>query len=300
MPPFNMRLRERDERLARQLKQRSDYRILYRLPRPDEVWCRSSPIPQLLSTTRIAVIDCETTGLNLESSKIIELAVVKMTIDDIVGDLIDISPPLSWLEDPQQPLTPEIEALTGLSDDDFARQVFDERVIAEAFHDVDVICAHNARFDASFVKKRFPNLAHPWACSLNEVDWAAHGLDGGRSVGALLNTAGHFAEHAHRAGSDAWSVAVLLAMTARDGRTIAAHLLERARKPTHKLYAGGAPFAVKDTLRAAGYCWCATRRAWSLEADPERIANEALWLKSLCPAILPRIERRDWYDRYTE
>ena len=300
MPPFNMRLRERDERLARQLKQRSDYRILYRLPRLDEIWCRSSPVPDIISTTTIAVLDTETTGLDPSRHKIIEMAMVRMTVDDIVGDLIDISRPLSWLEDPGEPLTPEIEALTGLTDRDLAGQAFDERLIADAFDDVDVIVAHNARFDAAFVKRRFPHLAHPWACSCNEIEWSAHGFAGSRSVGALLTSVGHFAEHAHRAGPDAWATAVLLAMPARDGRTIAAHLLQRARKPTHKLYATGAPFAVKDTLKAAGYRWCPARRAWSLDGDPERIANEAAWLVELCPAILPRIERCTWYDRWTE
>lgn len=56
---------------------------------------------------------------------------------------------------------------------------------------------------------------------------------------------------------------------------------------------------VKDALKAGGYRWCATRRAWWIEADSERIANEAVWLVELCPAILPQTVRIDWYDRYS-
>ena len=297
MPPFNMRLDDKAEYHAHRLDEMPDYRVLRRLPRPGEIWCRSSPVPELMSTTRIAVIDTETEGLDPQRHKIIELAVVKMAIDDLVGDLLDITPPVSWLEDPGRPLSLEIESLTGISDADLAGQMFNERVIADMFDDVDLIVAANAKFDCAFMTRRFPWLKHPWACTY-EIDWSEHGLGGGRSVSALVTAAGHFFEDAHRAGPDAWAVSALLALPSCDGRTIAAHLVERARKPTHRLYAVGAPFAVKDTLKAAGYRWEASQRAWWLEAEPERVANEAAWLVELCPAILPRIERIDWYSRH--
>lgn len=298
MPPFNMRLADSAERCARRLNEMPDYRVLRRLPKIDEIWCRSSPVPDFLSTTRIAVIDTETNGLDPDLHKIIELAAVKMTICDIQGDLLVIDPPIAWLEYPGVPLSPEIEALTGISDHDLVGHAFDDATIAACFDDVDLIVAHNAKFDCAFFKKRFPSLRHPWACSFSEVDWSLHGLEGGRSVTSLLTAAGHFPEQAHRAGPDAFAVACLLAIPARDDRTIAAHLVERARKPTHKLHAFGAPYSVKDALKAGGYRWCASQRVWSLEADPERIANEAKWLVALCPAIIPKIERIDWYDRH--
>jgi DNA polymerase III subunit epsilon len=299
MTAFNMRLRERDERIARQLDVQPEYRVLRRIPFLDEIWCRSAPIEDRQAITKIAVIDTETTGLDPGRHKMIELAIVKMSICDRTGDLLDISPPASFLEDPKEPLSLEIEVLTGLSDRDLAGCSFDEGIVAEAFDDVDCILAHNAAFDFSFFRKRFPRLKHPWCCSMTDVDWLSHGLDGGRSVSALLTSAGHFPDAAHRAGPDAWSVAVLLAMTARDGRTIAAHALERARKPIQRLFAERAPFAVKDALKGAGYRWCSARKAWSLTADPERLANETIWLKSLSPMIQPHIEQRDWYDRYS-
>lgn len=218
MPPFNMRLAKSDEREARRLDAKPDYRVLRRLPTPGEIWCRSSPVPESLSSTRIAVIDCECTGLDATRHKLIELAVVKMTISDQEGDLLDISPPLAWLEDPGEPITPEIEAVTGLTDADLAGHAFNEQMITDMFNDVDVIVAHNAKFDAAFMKRRFPALGHPWACSLAEIDWDAHFRGGGRSVTSLLTSAGHFSEHVHRAGPDAWSVACLLAMHACDAR----------------------------------------------------------------------------------
>jgi len=298
MPPFAMRLSPNSERAARQLEASPDYRVLRRLPRPDEVWCRSSPVPDFLSTTRISVIDTETTGLDPDRHKVIELAVVKMTICDTVGDLVDITPPSSWLEDPGHALSPEIEALTGITDADLSGKAFNDEVITEFFDDVDLIVAHNARFDRAFFSRRFPSLGHPWACSLSEVDWPDHGLEGGRSVSGLLTAAGHFMTEAHRAAPDAWATAALLAMPGHDGRTIAAHLVGRARKPTHRLCAMGAPFSVKDALRAADYRWDPKQKAWWREGEPEQMANEAARLIEPCPAILPKIERIDWYNRH--
>jgi DNA polymerase III subunit epsilon len=298
MNPFRLRLHEGNERAAHALNTDPDYRVLRRLPTVNEIWCRSSPVPSKASSTRIAVIDTETMGIDCSRHKLIELAVVKMTVDDEVGDLLDISPPVAWLEDPDEPISFDIERLTGLADADVMGEAFDERTICEAFDDVDCIIAHNAQFDSGFLNKRFPSLGHPWACSAKDLDWPEFGFGGGRSVGALLTSAGHFASQAHRAGPDAWSVACLLAMRASDGRCIAAHLLKQARRTTSRLYAVGAPYSIKDQLRAADYRWSAERRAWWTEGDSERLGNEAAWLKTMHPLIKPEIIAIDWYNRH--
>lgn len=66
----------------------------------------------------------------------------------------------------------------------------------------------------------------------------------------------------------------------------------------HRLYAVDAPFEFKDGLKFAGYRWCAARRAWWIEADPERIANEEVWLTELHPRIKPWVRESDWFDRH--
>jgi DNA polymerase III subunit epsilon len=298
MPPFRLRLHEGNERVAQALDTDPDYRVLRRLPTVNEIWCRSSLVPEQASSTKIAVIDTETTGLNSSRHKLIELAMVKMTVDDVVGDLLDITPPMSWLEDPNEPLSLKIERLTSLTDSDVAGQSFPVATIFEAFDDIDIIVAHNARFDAGFLAKRFPSLGHPWACSAKDINWPELGFEGGRGVGALLNSARYFVSQAHRAGPDAWSTACLLAMPAPDGRCIASHLLQAARRTTSRLYAIGAPYCAKDDLRAADYRWCSTRRAWWTEGDSERIGNEAVWLKALHPLIKPEIIAVDWFNRH--
>lgn len=123
--------------------------------------------------------------------------------------------------------------------------------------------AHNAKFDRVFVTKRFPALADlPWACSMSEVDWPALGWTGGRGIGSLLTEAGFFLPDAHRAAADVWATTCLLASMAPDGRAVAAHLVETARRQTERLYANRAPFECKDALKAGGYRGSSERRAW--------------------------------------
>ena len=290
--------RSRSEKLAKQLETDRDYRVLRRLPCREEIWCRSMPVVDPGSSTVLGVIDTETTGLDCQRDKLIELALVKLTIDTRTGDVLDVAAPCSWVEDPGDPLTPEIVQLTGLTDQELAGCKFDEEDIGQTFSNVDVIAAHNASFDLGFLTARFPKLDRPVACTLTEVDWQSFGFGGARTIGGLLTAAGHFPQQAHRAAPDAWALCCLLMMHGAERRSIAWHLLNRARCPTTRVYADKAPYALKDTLRAAGYRWAASHRAWTMESEPERVAHEVTWLKGLHPAIQPRVVPINWWSRH--
>ncbi len=286
------------ERLARQLERQDGYRVLRRLPRPDEMWCRSMPVSD--NVIKLAIVDCETAGLDPARHKMIEFAVGKLTIDAEHGDVVDVTPPKSWLEDPAEDLPMEIERLTHITSDMLIGKWFPDDAIMNAFEGITAVVAHNAKFDRAFVTKRFPVLAdRPWACSMSEIDWPALGWQGGRAIGTLLTSAGFFLPDAHRAAADVWATTCLLASVAPDGRTIAAHLIDVARRPSERLYAVRAPFDCKDALKAAGYRWSPERRAWWIEGDPERIANEAAWCSQLSTAVKPVIESADWMNRHT-
>jgi DNA polymerase III subunit epsilon len=299
MSAFNFRFDQTHERQAHALEASRDYRVLRRLPFIGEIWCSSSPCSDRDGVIRVAIVDSETTGLDPANSKLIEIAIVIVEICATTGRLLNIEPPRSWLEDPHEPLSDEITRLTHLTDSDLAGQQFGDEEIYSTFDDVELLVAHNARFDYPFVTQRFPALDLPWACSLHDLDWATFGLGtGGKSIGALLTESGYFITGAHRAAADTWALAVLLIMLASDGRTRLTHLIEAAKRPTHQLWAIGAPFAVKDSLKAAGYRWNQTQRAWWIEHEPERLANESAWLASLCPLIKPRVETITWFDRH--
>ena len=289
------------ERLARQLETCVGFRVLRCVPKPDRIWLRSMPPCAPADRLTIGVLDTETTSLDPHANELIEIAIGKLVIDRTHGDLVDMVPPRWWLEQPSQPISEEIQVLTGLSDAILAGEVFDEDAILAELASVDVIVAANARFDAAFLVERFPLLIGmrlPWACTVREIDWSSYGMHGGRSVEALLTAAGLFALHRHRAGPDVWSLMNLLMRADPDGRTVAADLVDRARRPSARIEAWGAPFAAKDQLKAAGFSWDAVRRVWTREGEPEAIANEAAWLRSVHPLIKPIVVPVDWCTRH--
>ena len=280
--------------LARSIERHPDYRILRRLPRHEELWF--SPIANGGAGTTIAIVDVETTGLDPDRDAMIELAIVLMRIDG-AGDLLDLTPPVSMLEEPPRAIPPEVEALTGITDAMVAGRRFCSIALRRLLRRADVLVSHHAAFDRAFLTRRLPWLRLPWACTLYDIAWPRFGLEG-RALGHLLASAGHFPAQGHRAGGDAWALACLLARIADDGRTIAAHLVEAARTPTQRLYAVGAPYTAREVLKAAGYRWDATRRSWWIAGDDETLAGEGVFLRSLDPAIRPVMHEVDWFTRH--
>jgi DNA polymerase-3 subunit epsilon len=223
-----------------------------------------------------AVVDTETTGLDLANDRIIEIAVQRFTFDR-GQHITEVERPRSWLEDPRRPLADNIARLTGITDRDLAGQRFDEETIVGLVGGADIVIAHNAAFDRPFLDRRFPQLGDsPWACSLSQLDWQDLGYDG-RALGHLLLQSGRFFE-GHRAGNDTNALVTLLSTAARDGRTILAHLLERCERESIRIDATGAPFEAKDALKVRGYRWDATRRLWWREVKLEDSDGETAWL----------------------
>ena len=145
--------RSRDlERLARQLDKHCDFKVLRRLPRPDELWL--SPTPAKGPMVRLAVIDVETTGLDSKRARMIELAIVHLELDE-VGNVIQLQPVTEQLEAPGVSLPSEVEALIGIEAQMLVEQRFYDRLIHNLLS-VDVIVSHNATFDRTFMCTRFP------------------------------------------------------------------------------------------------------------------------------------------------
>lgn len=214
----------------------------------------------------------------------------------IDAQLCDIAYPIEGLEDPGTALRPAIATITGLDDATLAGQRFDEIVLHDQLADVDAVVAFNAAFDARFWRARFPWIAQPWICAQKDIDWHTQGY-AERSQAALLAAHGFFYE-AHRAAPDAWALAILLATQARDGRTIAANLVEGAQRTTHRVRVAGAPFACRDDLKEAGYRWDAKARTWWTDIESDLLDFELAMLKKLHPFIKPMHEPLDWSNRH--
>lgn len=178
---------DRHAHAARLLGAHPDYRVQRRIG-PITHFHAASPE----ASSRIGVaIDVETTGLDRETARIIELAIQRFRFDEH-GRIIQVGMPRVWREDPGVPIDPKITSLTGLTDADVAEQQIDELTAVDILSSADLIVAHNAAFDRPFVDRRLPAIAgKPWACSMAELDWLGLGFEG-RALAHLVSQSAGF------------------------------------------------------------------------------------------------------------
>ena len=98
-------------------------------------------------------------------------------------------------------LSPEITAITGITNEMVAGQIIDPAEVAKFAAPASLVIAHNAAFDRRFLE-RFSDVfsTKPWACSLSQIDWAAEGFEGTK-LAYLAQAAGFFYDR-HRAMHD--------------------------------------------------------------------------------------------------
>ena len=277
------------EALAQELTMHDDYRVLRRVPKPYPSMPHMGPVPD---GKCVAILDTETTGLSAETDVIIELAIMLCFVGED-GEVVGHLGPFSWLQDPEQELDPIITVVTGLGAQHLKGQKINDPFARGLLDRADLIVAQNAKFDAGFIERRYPDLAgKAWACSCSEIDWLKLSYEG-RSQSALLAHAGWFSD-AHRAAADVWALFWLLQHRQRDpgGRPIRTHLarlIEAAETPSVMVQAERAPFAKKELLRARGYRWNPDGPFWQIELPPEKVEHEQAWgYRNGLPAMTTR------------
>jgi len=286
------------EAMAQVLDGHPDYRVLRRLkPRREFGHKRQGEIAKVL------ILDTETTGLDSSRDRIIELALILVDVDKATGLPLQVQEVFDELEDPGRPIPAEATRVTGITDAMVAGKRLDDARIAELMKGVDLVIAHNARFDRGFVEARLPAFAQlPWACSVAEIDWQAQGR-GSAKLEFLAHELGFFYD-AHRAEMDCHALlAVLAAPLPNTGETGLARLLAVAQATSYRVQATGSPFASKDALRARGYRWDAERKVWhTLVGNQAALDAECEWLKKDvyggCSARID-IERQTALERFS-
>lgn len=281
------------ERAAAVLEAHPDYRVLRSLPPLDLL-----PLSEAEGRLRTAaILDTETTSLDPDTGKIIELAICTVMFD-ARGRIVAIGPVHDWLEDPGHPLPPEIARLTGLSDADLAGRQIDDAAALSILANADLIIAHNARFDVRWIEGRYPQVAgKPWACSLADIDWRGLGYES-RQLGALLGEVCGFFNTRHRADADVAALVALLATTLSSGRTACSEMILAAQRPTVRIAATAAPFEVKDRLKGRGYRWDVSGRRWWSEVATEMLDDEQSWLADHAACHHPTIRTITWHQRH--
>lgn len=110
-----------------------------------------------MSDARLAFVDVETTGLSPTMNRVIEIGIV--LVED--GRVVDT---LDSLVNPQEPLSPFIQSLTGISPQDL-EQADSFFYLCERVHallDGAVFVAHNAPFDYGFIRQELKRESIPF------------------------------------------------------------------------------------------------------------------------------------------
>lgn len=256
------------DRMARQVHQHPDYRVLRRVPEPHAAGSFDVPPGGM----RLAIVDCETTGLNPAADRIIELAVMIVVVDEF-GNVFGHKEPVSWLEQPMFDLDPVITRISGITDKVLEGQRIDRDAALAMLSSAELIVAHNAAFDLAFVEKLLPQVKDSaWACSCHEVDWAERGYEG-RALGWLLIQSGLFTD-THRATSDVWALFALLTQPDMDGRTALQELVAASARSTFRIEATGSDIDDKEWLKRWGYTWDAGHKVWHKTISADAINAE--------------------------
>lgn len=274
------------------------FRVLEKLAAP-------TPIAPPPGARMALYVDTETTGLDPRKDEIIELAMVPFYYEED-GRIVGVGEPFTGFREPSEPISPEVTALTGITNDVVAGQAIDPEAVAAFVSPAVLIVAHNAAFDRRFLE-RFSAVftTKAWACSMAEVPWKDEGHEGAKLAFLALEQ-GFFYDR-HRALNDCHAAIELLSRPlAKSGDLAFARLLASARVPTFRIWAENSPFELKGVLKARGYRWNAEAsfgpRCWYI--DVVEAAREAelafLWTEIYRREADLIVRRIVAYDRYSE
>lgn len=274
-------MNSQDQAAIEHLQASGNYRVLQRLQAPERYFEGKPDMPRIG-----LVVDTETTGLDTEKDKIIELGFVAFEYDAGTGKIYRILHTYDGFEDPKEPLSEIVKELTGIDDVMVKDQQLDDVEIKQWLDKATLLIAHNAGFDRRMMERRLPQVKDmAWACTFADLDWQDEGV-GSRKLDYIAYQLGYFFE-GHRAVNDAQATLHLLTRALPKSNKLAmGELLMNARQKKVRIFALAAPFDKKDALKERGYRWLAgflnkngKKGVWSLsvvEADRE---TEETWLR---------------------
>ena len=229
------------------------------------------------NAVKVCFLDLETTGLNKDTCKIIEFAGKVTAIDKSNGALLGIVDEYESFNDPEESIEPEITRITGITDDIVAGHSIDWESVSRVLNQADIIVAHNASFDRSFMDRYLPlSQDKVWVCSVSDINWSERGF-GARGQEILCIWHGFYYE-SHRAMSDVDALIHLVTHEAEELDNAALELIANAEKPTYKIAALNSPFETKDILKSRRYRWDPQNRYWWKNLVLDEIDIEKEWM----------------------
>jgi DNA polymerase-3 subunit epsilon len=266
------------ERITDIQSEPQNYRLVERMP-----WSENTELPVLLSEPSdddayLILLDTETTGIDKLKDGIVELGMLAVRYNPNTGKLVMLSDSYSELEDCGVPISPESEAIHGISQEMVNGKSFDDDGISNWMAPASLVIAHNAAFDRAFFDRRFALMGDKaWACSFLEMPWREAGFESGK-LEYLLYRNGYFYE-GHRALTDCFAMAWLFYLQP----DLLKGLLNKSARKTVMVRAWGAPIDVKDILKARGYRFddgraTGANKHWWREVDEQAMDAEREFL----------------------
>ena len=264
-----------------------------------------APIPELLITDQpclnIAFLDVETTGLDKKNNEIIELAIKTIKVEKLSAKIVSIEGEYESFNDPNIDIPSEITSLTGISN----TMVKDEKInwqrIDQLITESDIIIAHNAGFDRSFIDRySLISAKKIWACSVNDIDWLKRGFTSSKQE--LLCYWHGFYFEPHRAMNDVDALINLLTHRYYKNHRPLHELIENCTKSSYTIFAENFPYnqEKKDIIKGYKYKWNPDIKIWykNIKHNELEIEKEKLTSAIYDKIFRGRIEKIDPRDKY--
>ena len=231
---------------------------------------------------RIAVLDVETTGIDLEDNEIIELAIKVIEINKHNGSGLKAIGKYESYNDPGFEISEEITSLTGISNEDVKNQHINWADVKSIFDNCQLLAAHNAKFDRKFIEK-YIKTNNVWSCSQKDINWKNRGFFK-NSLELLCIWHGFYYE-AHRAMNDVNSTINLIAHSTYNDNMPLIEMVESAKKPLYKII-NKFPYneehikSIKSRkINDNNYSWDPKNKSWNIYFDnKDDVDTEVDWL----------------------
>ena len=229
------------------------------------------------NSSKICILDLETTGLDKANDKIIELAVKLVSVDNKTGDLNAILNQYESFQDPEEYIDEKVSMVNGITNDMVDGHAINWDSVEEILDSADIIVAHNAGFDRAFMDRYLPiSKEKIWICSVNDVDWLSRGFTSSKQE--LLCIWHGFYYDSHRAMSDVDALINLITHPSNETNKPVLDLIENASNPIYKVSAINSPYETKDILKSNGYFWNGDQKCWWKNILLGEIESEKRWL----------------------
>jgi len=246
----------------------------------------NAPSPELIisndESILICFLDTETTGINRSTDQIIELALKVVEFEKRSGKIISIKKEYESFNQPDKEIQDHIIALTGINQEMVKDQYIEWEEVDSILKNVDLIVAHNASFDRSFVDKLSkvtPNKI--WGCSIKDIDWLSKGFSNQKQE-LLCHWHGFYFD-AHRAMNDVDALIHLMIHPYYDKDRPIIELINNAKKVIYKIHVTNFAYneVKKDLIKSEGYKWNTKEKVWFKEVAEKELESEKAYLNKI-------------------